>query len=704
MRREISAPLLRYQNIFFIFTILLIISLTSNPLSAEFDAEIEKYRKAIEANPSDLDSMVQLARYLSWSEKFEEAITYFKKVLGIQPDHAEAKIGLATVYSWQKKYKESMKLYQEVLRKYPDSVDAMAGLARVQSWAGDYKMSIQTFQKALQFAPDSRDAMLGLGRVYSWNKEYKKSEEVYKKALAKNPKDIEILKGLANTYKWSEQHTKGIHTELRILDIEPNNVDSMLSIGYMYGELGAIGQSVHWYEKAAKIAPDRGDIQAHLGLLYTRTARIDSAAIAFKKAISLQELDIQSYISLGRVYSWQNKMEESEKLYKRAIEINPQSAGAYAGLAQLYFFNGFWDKSIDYYQKSLKIDPLYIEALQGLKRVKLLKAPTFISRYHLFYNILRDTLTDIRVREENVHLNSNEFFIPFMPGKALEARFQIAQTALNNTDKDPNVDTTNKDREFIYDQYVGSFRLDYPLYKKRFYFSGRFDLERFEQHGDDFEHRFNLPHPEWLPTGFALLRVEAPRFFSIGSFSRESVVTQSALASHSRDLFIDPLDTVGIAAGYDFTSHFRTIASFSVQDFQKKRGFRDRFDKRGIVFFRLPFFEPIELRYELRHISRPSASTNLGAIRFSERYFKEKYLIDLLYEFHSENHSENMGGTYKNVFRLIQSFPLAQWITFNLDGFAQINGGQDRDRFWALRTYLTFILDKDAMRGRYYKD
>ncbi|MEK7791430.1 MAG: tetratricopeptide repeat protein, partial [Deltaproteobacteria bacterium] len=65
---------------------------------AQFESEIEKYRKAIEANPNDLDSMVQLARYLSWSEKYEEAITYFKKVLAVQHDHAEAKVGLATVY------------------------------------------------------------------------------------------------------------------------------------------------------------------------------------------------------------------------------------------------------------------------------------------------------------------------------------------------------------------------------------------------------------------------------------------------------------------------------------------------------------------------------------------------------------------------------------------------------------------------------
>lgn len=688
----------------FLISCLSLILFSSPLFSAPFDAEIEKYRAVVQANPKDLDSMVLLARYLSWSEKYEEAIQYFKKVLEIQPDHAEAKMGLATVYSWQKKYKESIKLYKEVLNRYPDSIDAMTGLARVYSWDGDTKSAVQMFQKALQFSPENRDALLGLGRVYSWNKEYKKSEEAYKKALSKNPRDIELLRGLANTYKWSEQHTKGIHTELKILEIEPANVDSMLSIGYMYGELGAMAQSIHWYEKASKIAPDRGDIQAHLGLLYTRNAQIDSATIAFKKAISLQELDIQSYISLGRVYSWQNKMEEAEKLYKRAIEINPQSAGAYAGLAQLYFFNGFWDKSIANYEKSLKIDPFYVEALQGLKRVKLLKAPAFISRYHLFYNIYRDTLTDIRVREENIHTSSNELFIPYEPGKAIEARFQFSQNALNNTDKDPNVDLAKQDREYMYDQYVGSFRLDHPLIRKKLYFSGRFDMERFERHSRRGKHRFNFPHAEWLPTGFSLLRFETPRFFSIGSFSRESVVSQSATATHSRDLYVDPLETYGIASGYDFTSHFRVIANLFFQDFQKKRGFRDRRDIRGIAFLRLPFFEPIELRYELRHISRPSASTNVGAIRFSERYFKENYLIDLLYEFHSENHSENFGGTYKNVFRLIQSFPLAQWMTFNIDGFAQINTGQDRDRFFALRSYLTFILDKDAMRGRYYKD
>ena len=647
----------------------------------DFSKEIDKYKKEIRNNPNHVESIVQLARYLSWSGRFEESIEQYKQALKLQPSNVEAEIGLATVYSWQKKFPEAIRIYKKILEKYPDNQDALVGLGRVYSWQGSHSESIKVLQQTLNLDPDNREALLSLGRVYSWDKKYKESEAIYTKLLAKNPKDIEVLKGLANTYKWGEQYTKGIATELKILEFQPKDVDSQLSIGYMYGQLGAIKQSIHWYEKAAKLAPERGDIQAHLGLLYSHTAQVDSAANAFKKAITLQERDIENYIALGRVYSWQNKMEESEKILKKALEVNPQSAGAWAGLGQLYYFNGVWDKSIYHYKRSLEIDPGYVESIQGLKRVNLLKAPTFTSRYNHFINESRDALTHELLTQELVDVFSNEGMYKFALGKAIELRFQ--QARYDRRDKNAVL------RDYWYYERIASVRLDYPLWKDHLFFSGRYDQELFGSRPEFYE----FQEGNWFSAGYSLLRYEKGKFLSVASFSREPDVKVL------RPLDVDSLLTYGISSSYDFTQNFSAIGSFFYQDYKHRR--RSRNDWKGVLNYRLPFFKQLELGYEAERLIRPNVTIHSGTARFTDKFFKDSLLMEFLYRLNSENHSENFGVTNKNILELFASFPLKDWIILNADTTYQFNRGSDPEKFWSFRNYVTFILDWDAIRGRY---
>lgn len=656
-------------------------------LAQEFSVEIDRYKKQLREDPNNIDAMMQLARYLSWSGRLDEAIESYKEILKRKPEHVEAEIGLATVYSWQKKYAESSRMFRKIIEKYPDNVEALVGLGRVYSWQGEYQKSIKVFTDALRFDAENRELLLGLGRVYSWSKRYTESEAVYKKLLDKDPKDIETLRGLANTYKWGEKYSKGIEIELKVLDIEPKNVDSMLSIGYMYGQLGAIKQSVHWYEKAGRLAPERADIQAHLGILYSHTAQVDSAANAFKKAISLQERDIQNYISLGRVYSWQNKMQDAEKLYKKALEINPQSAGAYSGLGQLYFYNGLWSKSIEYYKKSLKLDPFYVESLQGLKRVSLLKSPTYTTRYNLFVSNYKTTLNDEPLVKEYQHVFAHELGYRWGPINYIEARVQQTQYAQR--------DLATGFRDYLFDEKTVSLRFDKSLWKDKLGFSVRYDQELFDSVGEP--QNFTLQGEQWFQFGYGLLRFETGPLFAIASFSREPHIK-----TIGNVLDVDILSTSGGSAGYDFTDTLSVIGNFFFQDFTK--GTRDRRDWKGIVNWRLPFLREMELGYEFRHRDRPGVVTNSGTIRYTDRFIKDKFLIEGLYRLDSENHSENFGRTNKNIFQIFGSYPIIDWIHLNTDVTFQVQRGSDLDNFKVFRNYITFILDWDAVRGKYYQD
>ena len=106
----------------------------------------------------------------------------------------------------------------------------------------------------------------------------------------------------------------------------------------------------------------------------------------------------------------------------------------------------------------------------------------------------------------------------FAPGKAIEGRFRFSQVALNDTAKDIT-EPEWQDRDYLYDQYTMSLRLDIPLIKRKLFFQGRYDHEVFSDHGDP--GRFRFAEDEYLSGGFSLLRYDQEKFSSILSFSRE---------------------------------------------------------------------------------------------------------------------------------------------------------------------------------------
>jgi len=184
--------------------------------------------------------------------------------------------------------------------------------------------------------------------------------------------------------------------------------------------------------------------------------------------------------------------------------------------------------------------------------------------------------------------------------------------------------------------------------------------------------------------------------YSVLSFSRETIDIKNA----ARRLLLDPLDTYSGAVVYDFTDYLTGITNFFFQNFQKGRGFRDRYDYRIQFQYRLPFLKTIELAYEFGRKNHPNEVLNTGSIRYSNRFFKERLTTDLSYVMSAKNASEDFGVTYTNSFRIFNSIKVKEWLYVNSDVTLAFEGGYDRDTFQTYRTYLTMILDKELMFGK----
>jgi tetratricopeptide (TPR) repeat protein len=132
------------------------------------DAETE-FRRAIAADPQNIDAVAGLAHVLVQEKKPEEAETILSSALKTHPNDPRLVSQLASVYVSEDKAQQAIPLVEQMRAADP------------------------------QFAADDSTTRL-LARLYGMNGQYEDSEKIYKTLIDRNPKDPSLLDDLADAF------------------------------------------------------------------------------------------------------------------------------------------------------------------------------------------------------------------------------------------------------------------------------------------------------------------------------------------------------------------------------------------------------------------------------------------------------------------------------------------------------------------------
>lgn len=132
------------------------------------DAETE-FRRAIAADPQNIDAVAGLAHVLVQEKKSEEAETVLTSALKTHPNDPRLISQLASVYVSEDKAQQAIPLVEQMRAADP------------------------------QLATDDSTTRL-LARLYGMNGQYEDSEKIYKTLVDRNPKDPSLLDDLADAF------------------------------------------------------------------------------------------------------------------------------------------------------------------------------------------------------------------------------------------------------------------------------------------------------------------------------------------------------------------------------------------------------------------------------------------------------------------------------------------------------------------------
>ena len=296
-------------------------------------------------------------------KNYDAAIEQFKKAIEAEPNNPEAYIWLGKVYSYKKLYEESCKQTEKGLSIDPKKIDQLKNDPSFDYWAvffnaamkhvgnKEFELALKRVERTLDFRPKSAKSLNYLAYCYVKLQKNEDAEKTYKKVIEFVPEDMEGYINLANMYRRDKKlgEAEEVMKEAKKVVENPDwlkaeNEETIKqrkkSAAEVYIELGNIllqqekpEESEVVLRKAVELVPDDKDVNFNYGIALYQLKKYSDAIKPFQKVISLDSMDIEGYYYLGAAYLKAEKYNDVIETCTKLLEIDPEYCEAYINRA-----------------------------------------------------------------------------------------------------------------------------------------------------------------------------------------------------------------------------------------------------------------------------------------------------------------------------------------------------------------------------------
>ena len=186
-------------------------------LSGKFDIVIEKSKKLIKKNPTQIPFYNFLA--LSYREKGEIFLAekILQNALKISPNNQSVLINLGSTYRVSMEYDKSEKFLKKALSINQNDINALVNYANLKRDTNNYDESIQLYEKAYKINNKIQTIIINLAGAYQIVGKFKLSETYLEKLLKENNNNTLAHKMLSTIkkYKKNDPHQTQMNSILK---------------------------------------------------------------------------------------------------------------------------------------------------------------------------------------------------------------------------------------------------------------------------------------------------------------------------------------------------------------------------------------------------------------------------------------------------------------------------------------------------------
>ncbi len=316
----------------------------------QIDAALDQYKVIADANPEDAQTYLRISEIYRRQGKFDEALDSLKKAQAMVPDALEIPYNIAVIYEAQARYDDAAQILQDLLKK-------------TEKPGGSYSQAERS----------NRGIFIErLGMVYRDQENYEAAVETFRKMIPLGG-DENVRTGyqdVIDTYREAKQWTQATAVAKEATQKLPNDRDLRMVYDAQLADTGDPEKPLADVRSLLSGTPEDREVYLRLAIMYTRLKRWSEAEDALNKAekLSIKAEDKEYvYFLRGSTYEREKKYDAAEAEFKKILAVNPQSAATLNYLGYMNADRGVeLEESLNYIKTAVSLDPTngaYLDSL-----------------------------------------------------------------------------------------------------------------------------------------------------------------------------------------------------------------------------------------------------------------------------------------------------------------------------------------------------
>ncbi|GIW21070.1 MAG: hypothetical protein KatS3mg068_0077 [Candidatus Sericytochromatia bacterium] len=220
------------------------------------DNAIERFMKAIDINPNDADSYINLGVCFHKNNNINRAMREYEKAISIEPNNLTAMKNLALVYYEANQVDDAIDLYEKILKIDPNSSNVKKLLANAYRKAGKIASAIDMYQEHVKYNEKDPQALLNLAVSYFENDKSIKAIDAFNKLMQIDKRYTNISNCyLSKIYQKNGQINKALEYIRKACLSDTSFVEGFIQYGKVSLELGRLEKAIDCFKRVLKLDP-----------------------------------------------------------------------------------------------------------------------------------------------------------------------------------------------------------------------------------------------------------------------------------------------------------------------------------------------------------------------------------------------------------------------------------------------------------------
>jgi tetratricopeptide (TPR) repeat protein len=222
----------------------------------QYDLAVDSFRRAVEIEPEDHDSLYKLANLLNSLKRHVEAIEIYDRAVEVQPNNDKNWFNRGNAFLAIGKYQDAIQSYNLSIDCRPDKYVAWINKSIAFNGLKDYGSALNSLEKALELNPDEKSKsilLINKASVLRRLDKFQESIRDYKIALSINPNSCEALNGLGNSLQEVGEYNESIDYYIKALELcsekeEQTRISILYNLGRTHVKSGNYVEAIKYFD------------------------------------------------------------------------------------------------------------------------------------------------------------------------------------------------------------------------------------------------------------------------------------------------------------------------------------------------------------------------------------------------------------------------------------------------------------------------